>query len=58
MERPAANADATARPSSTSVAPLGLLLPPPAPPPLVVINGLAIAPARVDVHDGNGRDDG
>ena len=46
-------------PSSTSVAPLGLLLPPPrSPPPLVVLDGLAITPAHVDVNNGNGRDDG
>ena len=33
----------TACPSSTSVTPLGLLLPPPALPPLIVLNGLTIA---------------
>ena len=44
----------TARPSwPTSVVPLGILLL-----PLVVLDGLAIAPARIDVDDGNGRDDG
>jgi hypothetical protein len=49
----------TACPSLTSVAPLDLLLPPPrSPPPLVVLDGLAITPAHVDVNDGNGRDDG
>jgi hypothetical protein len=38
--------------------PRPLAPPPRSPPPLVVLNGLAIVPARVGVHDGNGRDDG
>jgi hypothetical protein len=55
MERPGANAD------DNSVSLVNECCPPRPGPlafPLVVLDGLAFAPARVDVDDGNGDDGG
>ena len=59
MERPAANANDDSVSLVDECRPPRPLAPPPrSPPPLVVLDGLVITPAHVDVNDGNGHDNG